>query len=109
MIRVAKRLAMDRQVREILTGIIILASSSCVTAIQHNPDMAAIKAVQFAKLAFIQQDYESASKLLPAGQQNSSGAEKIKELVTKMHPTSYPTKVTATDYEPVPGQKAIKI
>lgn len=99
---------MNRQTKLILRSLLILAFGACVTAIRHNQDAAAIKAVEFARLAFILQNYEGASKLLPPNQ-NSSTVEKIKELVTKMHPTSYPTKVTATDYEPLPGQKAMRI
>lgn len=71
--------------------------------------MAAIKAVEFSKLAFIERDYEGASKLLPSDEQNPATVEKIKELITKMHPASFPIKVTAVDYEPIHGQAAIRI
>jgi hypothetical protein len=100
---------MNKHIKIILTSLLILTFGSCVTAIRHNQDMAAIKAAEFARLAFIQQNYTGASKLVPPDQQNPAGVEKIKELVTKMHPTSYPTKVTATDYEPLSGQKAMRI
>ena len=35
--------------------------------------------------------------------------EQFKELVAKMHPSNYPTKVQSTEFEPMPGQKAMNI
>jgi hypothetical protein len=93
----------------ILLSIVCLTLAGCVTPINHNEDLAAIKAVEFARIAFIQRDIESASKLLPSNQQHPDTVETLSRLVSEIHPSSYPRKVTATSYERIPGQKAMKI
>lgn len=100
---------MNKQKPLLVFTIIFLAFSSCVNVLHHNEDVAAAKAVEFVKAAFVERNFERASKSLPIRRQNPNSVKQVEDLVTKMHSSSYPTKVTATEYEPVPGQKAIRI
>jgi hypothetical protein len=82
---------------------------SCTKVLKHNEQIAASKANEFAKFGLIQRDYEKAAKLLPVERQSPASVKQIEELITKLHPSTYPSKVSATEYEPIFGQKALRI
>jgi hypothetical protein len=71
--------------------------------------MAAIEAVRFARAAFIERNYDRAHGMLPPETDLQFTSNKLKEMVEGMHPTGYPSVVTATDYEPILGQRAMII
>ena len=100
---------MHKQKQLFLLTIFLLTLNSCASVIKHNQEVAAVKAIEFAKAAIIDRDFEKASKLLPVERQNPASIKQLEDLITKIHPTSYPTKVTAIEYEPMHGQKAIKL
>lgn len=100
---------MNRPKQCIVTIIFALACGGCVNVLKHNEVVAADRAVEFAKAAIVERNYEKASKLLPEGGQQPEFVKQIEDLVIKAHPASYPTKVTAKEFEPIPGQKAIRI
>jgi len=100
---------MNKQKPLLVFTIIFLAFSSCVNVFHHDQDLAAAKTVEFAKAAFVERNFEKASKALPIRRQNPNSVKQVEDIVTKMHPSSYPEFVTATEYEPVPGQKVIRI
>ncbi len=77
--------------------------------VQHDENLAAKRAVEFARIAFIQHDLEKAYGLLSDNSKRHVPFEKFKELVAKLHPKGFPTKVTATEYEPMRGENAIYI
>lgn len=89
--------------------LIVITACSCLSVIKHNEDMAAAKAIEFAQAAIIEKNYEkSLLSVLPERRQRSS-AELIRNLITQLHPSSYPSKIVATDYESIPRQRAMKI
>ena len=92
-----------------LIVVICLLSISCFHYIHHDEEMAAEAAVKFAKLAFIDRDYGTARELLPTEVDQQFDAEKLKKFVENMHPDGFPTKVTATEYEPIPGTESMSI
>jgi hypothetical protein len=91
--------------------VLILFVSGCVTArvLNHDPMMAAAEAQKFADTAFVQQDPQQAYDMLSDGMKNGYSLKEFTGILEKLHPTGYPTEVTATEYEPILGQPAMSI
>lgn len=81
----------------------------CIHSISHDEDAAAKKAVEFAKVAFIVHDDATAYPLLGEELRHSVSPEKYADAIKQMHPSGFPAKVTATQFEPIPGQRALSI
>ncbi len=83
--------------------------ASCGGSIRHDPSLAAKRAVEFAEIVFVKHDLYKGYALLSVNTRRHVPFEKFEELVAQMHPRGFPTKVTATEYEPMRGEKAIYI
>jgi hypothetical protein len=81
----------------------------CAKSFEHDPKTAAQRAEEFAHVVFVRQDFERGYAMLSDSGKRYVPQEKFKETVVKSHPRRYPTKVAATDYEPMSGEKAIYI
>jgi hypothetical protein len=92
-----------------IIGLITLALASCAGTVNHDETLAAKRAIEFAQSVFINKNFAKGHELLSAGGKRHLSLEKLKETVTRMHPRSFPTKVTATEFQPMPGEKAIWI
>jgi hypothetical protein len=90
-------------------AIICCGLTSCINVIAHDEKMAAKSAIEFAQTAFVARDYPKAHGLLAPRSQSDIPLDKLTEAIAKMHPKSFPTKVTATEFEPMPGQKGMNI
>jgi hypothetical protein len=82
---------------------------SCQESVKHDETLAGKRAVEFAQVAFVKQDVEKAYALLSDGAKSYVPLEKFKETLSRMHPSLHPASLTATEYEPMPGEKAIYI
>jgi hypothetical protein len=82
---------------------------SCVPSIKHNPELAGRRAVEFAQVALVRQDSEKAYLLLSDKTKGYVPLAKFKETLGRLYPSVRPIRVKATDYEPMPGEKAIYI
>ena len=91
----------------ILTSCALISCSSMI--ISHDEDLAASRAVEFIETAFIKKDLDKGYTLLSANSKRYINFEQFKEMRNKMHPTSFPANVHATDFEPIPGQKGMNI
>ena len=80
---------------------------ACADSFDHDHKLAAKRAEAFAQVAFVRQDFENGYAMLSDSGRRYVPLEKFKETIVKSHPRSYPTKVAATDYEPMTGEKAI--
>jgi hypothetical protein len=87
----------------------LLACTTKVNTFHHEPSIAATNAAQFAQIAFVQQNSERAYDLLADEMKNSTSLQEFKEGISKLHPSKYPLKIEATEYEPRPGQKGMSI
>jgi hypothetical protein len=84
--------------------------ASCgVSVIVHDERAAARTAAKFADLAFVQTDYSDAEALLSSQMQQAVPSDKLTAQITKMHPKGRPADVAATEFEPLPGQRAMNI
>lgn len=80
-----------------------------MNVIVHDENEAAKSANDFANLAFVQRD-EAAAYLLTAQQfQEHYSENDFIELVQQMHSKGYPSQVSATEYQPIPGTETMNI
>ncbi len=77
--------------------------------ISHNQHKAAKSAMEFAEMALIQRDFHKGYSLLSDNFKQAYSFEKFSQLITELHPSLYPLSVTAEEYEPIFGQKAMNI
>jgi hypothetical protein len=82
---------------------------SCMETINHDESSARKKAEEFARVAFVKQDVENGYALLADGTKRYVSQEQFKAVLSKLHPKAFPKTVTALEYEPMPGEKAIYI
>jgi hypothetical protein len=86
-----------------------LGLMGCVDTIQHDAPAAGKKAEEFAQVAFVKQDIEGGYALLADGTKRYVSRDQFKAVLAKLHPRGLPRTVTALEYEPMPGEKAIYI
>jgi len=100
-----------RQSWAILRGLIIflLLIDGCAQSVKHDETAAARRAIEFAQAAFVDRKFDQAYELLSAGGKRHLSPQKFKETVTRMHTRGFPTKVTAKEFQPMPGENAIWI
>jgi hypothetical protein len=91
----------------LIIGLLTLVLASCAGSVKHDETLAARRAIEFAQLVFINKNFAKGYELLSEGGRRHLSLEKFKETLTRMHPRSFPTKVTATEFQPMPGEKAI--
>lgn len=71
--------------------------------------MAGEQAQHFAEVAFVEREVSKAYGLLSESGKSYGSAKQFRELINNKHPSAFPSFVTATDYEPVPGQTKVNI
>jgi hypothetical protein len=96
--------------RSLLFGLIVAVGIlGCTKPIEHDQALAAKRAVEFAEVSFVKQDLEKGYGLLSDSARRYVPLDKFKETVSRLNPSGRATNVTATEYEPMPGEKAIYI
>lgn len=83
--------------------------ASCAESVKHDEVRAAKSALEFGRVALVEKDLDRAYDLLAERGRRHVPREKFKQSVTAMHKQDYPTKLTATDFEPMADEKAIYI
>lgn len=91
----------------LIAGLIATACSGFI--IVHDEDAAAMKALEFVKPAFIAHDAQASYPLISEETRRTLTAAKLTEVLMGLHPTGYPTTITATEFESIPGQKMLNI
>lgn len=87
--------------------IFALSLMGCIESVDHDAGAAGKKAEEFAQIAFVKQDIETGYALLADGTKRYVSRDQFKAVVSKLHPQRFPKTVTALEYEPMPGEKAI--
>ena len=80
-------------VRITSTFLLLTLLLSCGENIQHDTDLAARRAVEFADLAFVRQNLEKSHLLLADSARSYVPLDKFRETIVKSHPSGYPTRV----------------
>ena len=88
---------------------VLIFVTSCQNSVDHDAVLAGKRAVEFARAAFVLQDDAGAYALLADNAKAYVPLAKFKETLARLRPSGRPSKVTATEYEPMPGEKAIYI
>lgn len=92
-----------------LTVLCLTGSLSCAEAVKHDPELAARRAVEFARVALVQQNVDKAYELLSPSTKRYVPREKFKETLSRLNPSGRPSRIMAIEYEPMAGEKAIYI
>jgi hypothetical protein len=87
----------------------LLLIAACAPSMKHDETAAGRRAIEFAQAAFVDRKFDQAYDLLSAGGKRHLSLDKFKETVTRMHSRGFPTKVTAKEFQPMPGENAIWI
>jgi hypothetical protein len=77
--------------------------------IVHDEQAAAKEAATFADFAFVRSDFAGAYALLSQQMKAGGTTNWLKAEVAKMHSGTHPSEVAATEFEPLPGQRAMNI
>lgn len=93
----------------VLPGVFFLSLMSCMGSFDHDAASAGNKAEEFARITFVEGDLKNGYDLLADGTKRYVSLGRFKEVVLKLHPHAFPKTVTASEYEPMPGEKAIYI
>jgi hypothetical protein len=93
----------------LIIGLLTHVMASCAGSVKHDEKLAGRRAIEFAQLVFINKNFAKGYELLSPGGRRHLSLEKFSETLTRMHPRSFPTKVTATEFQPMPGENAIWI
>ena len=83
--------------------------SNCAQSTPQDENLAAKRAIEFAQVTLINKNLEQGYELLAPGGKRHISLDKFKETVTRLHPRGFPTRVTAKEYQPMPGENAIWI
>src|SRR5262245_35864421 len=84
-------------------------AASCAESTQHDENLAAKRAIEFAQATLIDKNFDRGYELLAPGGKRHISLDKFKETVTRLHPRGFPSKVTAKEYQPMPGENAVWI
>ena len=85
------------------------ALTACAESVKHDETLAAKQALEFGRVAFVEKNLDKGYDLLADGGRRHVPRDKFKQSLAAMHARGYPTKLTATEYEPMAGEKAIYI
>jgi hypothetical protein len=88
---------------------LLMSLAGCSENYTHDEDAAAMRAVEFAEVAFVQHDFDKGYLLLGDKARAYVPLEKFKETVTFMHPNGYPNKVEAVGAAAVKGEKIVNV
>ena len=92
-----------------LTLAFALTFTACAQTVKHDETLAAKRALEFARVVFLEKDLDKGYTLLSDGGKRHIPLDKFKQTIAAMHPRGYPDRVTAIEYEPMAGEKAIYI
>ena len=88
---------------------IVLALAGCAESVKHDETSAAKSALEFGKVALVEKDLDRAYDLLSDSGKRHVPRDKFKQSLSALHGRNAPTRLTATDYEPMADEKAIYI
>ena len=83
--------------------------AGCAGSENHDEGLAARRALEFARVVMIERDFVQGHGMLAEGGKRHIPLAKLEQTVAAMHPRNYPNKITALEYEPMSGEKAIYV
>jgi len=100
-----------RQLPRLCTFVVALAliTHGCADVVKHDEKLAGKRAIEFAQAVLINNNFAKGYELLADGGKRHIPAEKFIESMKRLHPRGFPTRVTAKEYQPMPGENAMWI
>ncbi|HEY7716577.1 MAG TPA: hypothetical protein VIE90_18835 [Candidatus Binatia bacterium] len=92
-----------------ITAVLTIAVVSCAESVKHDEVAAAKTALDFARTVFLEKNPQKGYEMLSQGGKRHVPLDKFRQTIAAMHPRNYPTKVTALEFEPMAGEKAIYV
>jgi hypothetical protein len=86
-----------------------VAVAGCAESTQQNENLAAQRAIEFARIVLVEKDFDQGYQLLSDGGKRHISLAKFKETMIRLHPRGFPSTVTAKEYQPMPGENALWI
>jgi hypothetical protein len=83
--------------------------AGCAESVKHDETLAAKRALEFVRVAFVERNFDKSYDLLADGGRRHVPRDKFKQSLAAMHTRDYPTKLAAMEYEPMADEKAIYI
>jgi hypothetical protein len=84
-------------------------AASCAETIKHDEKLAGKRAIEFAQAVLVNKNFAKGYELLADGGKRHIPAEKFIESMKRLHPRGFPTRVTAKEFQPMPGENAMWI
>ena len=84
-------------------------AGSCAETVKHDENLAGKRAIEFAQAVLVEKKFAKGYELLDAGGKSHISRAKLEETITRLHPRGFPARVTAKEYQPMPGENAIWI
>lgn len=82
----------------------------CAEKIEHDLELAAKRAVEFAEVTFVRRNLDKGYALLATKARSYVPIEKFNETVSEMHRSGYPVRVTVVGAaSPIPGEKVVNV
>lgn len=89
--------------------LILATALGCAEKIEHDTDLAAKRAVEFAEATFVRRNLEQGYALMADKARSYVPLDKFTEKVAKMHPSGHPNKITAVSAVPITGEKLVAV
>jgi hypothetical protein len=100
---------MNSWIKAIVLSVLAATAGCSGHASKQDPDKAAASAIAFARAALVERDMDKAYSLLDPEVQSNAPKEKFVEVAMSIVADISPTLVTATEFEPIPGQEMMNI
>jgi hypothetical protein len=84
-------------------------AGSCAETIKHDESLAGKRAIEFVQAVLIEKNFAKGYELLDAGGKRHISREKLEESLTRLHPRGFPTRVSAKEFQAMPGENAMWI
>jgi hypothetical protein len=100
-----------RQLPRLCALVVALAALGlgCADVVKHDEKLAGKRAIEFAQAVLINKNFAKGYELLADGGKRHIPEEKFIESMKRLHPRGFPTRVTAKEYQPMPGENAMWI
>ncbi|MGH7784296.1 MAG: hypothetical protein ACREO5_10705 [Candidatus Binatia bacterium] len=87
----------------------VVLLTGCAESTKQDENLAAKRAIEFAQIVLVNKNFDQGYELLSDGGKRHISLAKFKETMTRLHPRGFPTRVTAKEYQPMPGENALWI
>ena len=86
-----------------------LITQGCADVVKHDEKLAGRRAIEFAQAVLVNKNFAKGYELLADGGKRHIPMEKFVESMKRLHPRGFPTRVTAKEFQPMPGENAMWI